>query len=218
MMTVPREPEGTESRRPAPPGEGSPRRIEALSDGIFAIVMTLIVLQIHVPSGPARDLVPALESLLPTLLTYLLTFVTLGMLWFGNRTQSHFISTADHPLVWLNLAFLGAIALIPFSAALLSTYPTSRFAVIEYGAHLTVASAIHGCIWLYAVAHPALLAAPLSPNYVRRSKVWTFAPAVGYALGTGIGAINPLAGIVLFALVPVPFVTGIFYRGLARAQ
>jgi len=67
--------------------DGSPRRLEALSDGVFAIVMTLLVLEIHVPDGPAGNLGTELAHLVPTLLTYALSFTVRGVLWFGHRPQ-----------------------------------------------------------------------------------------------------------------------------------
>ncbi|MCU1525051.1 MAG: hypothetical protein JWO18_1945, partial [Microbacteriaceae bacterium] len=125
------------------PGRGSTRRMEAPSDAVFAIVMTLIVLEVHVPTGPPSKLPEQFLEATPTLLTYALTFITVGVLWFGNRTQSELLIAADHPLVWLNLLFLGLVALIPFSSALLARNPTTSFAVVEYGAHLTAASIAH---------------------------------------------------------------------------
>lgn len=206
----------TEAEPAAPPGDGSPKRLVALNDGIFAIVMTLIVLEVRVPDGPAAALGHQIGVILPTLLTYALTFATLGVLWFGNRAQSEYIQVANHPFVWMNLLFLGTIALVPFSAALLGRYPTSRFAVVEYGIHLTVAAIIHGVTWLYAVDHPVLLNRTLTDRYRRLSRGTTFALAAGYGLSTVVGLIYPLAGLLAFVAVPIPFVAGWYYRRLAR--
>ncbi len=197
------------------PGTGSPRRLEMLTDGVFAIVMTLIVLQIAIPSGPAVQLPHDLARLIPTLLVYALTFVTLGTLWFGNRTQSEFVSKADHPLVWLTLLMLLFVALVPFSAGLMGRYPESRVAVVLYGVHLTVVFTLHACLWLYVSYRPRLLRDGLSARYLRWSRLAAFAAAIGYAIATGLGAISPLAGIVGYLVVPIPFVTGLYYRGLA---
>jgi uncharacterized membrane protein len=204
-----------ESPSPSRPGTGSPRRLAALSDGVFAIVMTLIVLQIAIPNGPMRALPHELSLLVPTVLTYGLTFVTLGALWFGNRTQAESIRAADHPLVWLTLLMLGIVALVPFSAALLGRYPTAEIAVVIYGLHLTIVYAVHACVWVYASFHPDLLVAGISDRYRRWSRLAAFAPAMGYAIATGLGAIAPLAGLIGFLVVPVPFVIGVYYRGLA---
>jgi uncharacterized membrane protein len=197
------------------PGTGSPRRVEMLTDGVFAIVMTLIVLQIAIPTGPVGQLQHDLATLVPTLLTYGLTFITLGALWFGNRTQSEFIRRADHPFVWLTLLMLGIVALVPFSAGLLGHYPTAKVAVVVYGIHLTLVYGIHGCLWLYVSLRPGLLREGVSATYRKWSRLAAFAPAVGYAIATGLGAIAPLAGLIGYLVVPIPFVTGLYYRGLA---
>jgi uncharacterized membrane protein len=200
------------------PGEGSPRRLETLNDGVFAIVMTLIVLQIRVPTGPTSELADQLRQLVPTVLTYGLTFMTLGVLWFGNRTQSEMIERANHPLIWINLSFLGIVALIPFSAAFLGGFPTERIAVVVYGIHLTLASLAHAASWLYASFHPDLLAPGISARYLRVSRFATLAPACGYSLATLLGLLSPIAGLVGYLVVPLPFVVGLFYRALARVD
>ena len=204
------------ARAVARPDVGSPRRLETLTDGVFSIVMTLIVLQIAVPRGPEAQLLGQLAKLLPTLVTYALTFVTLGALWFGNRTQGEFIERADHTLVWLTLLMLGFVALIPFSAALLAAFPVSRIAVVVYGVHLSVVFVVHGSLWTYVSRRPWLLREGVSESYRRRARVASFLPAIGYAIPTVIGAVAPLAGLVGFLLVPVPLVAGVFYRWLAR--
>jgi uncharacterized membrane protein len=198
------------------PGLGSPKRLATLSDGVFAIVMTLLVLQIAVPHGSASALPHELRLLIPTLLAYALTFVTLGTLWFGNRTQSEFVSKADHPLVWLTLLMLLFVALVPFSAGLIGRYPGSRVAVVLYGVHLTVVFTVHACLWLYASFRPQLLREGVTARYLKWSRLAAFAAAMGYAIATGLGAIAPLAGLIGYLVVPIPFVTGLYYRGLAR--
>lgn len=198
------------------PGLGSMRRVELLADAVFAIVMTLVVLEIGVPEGPAGALPDQLRALAPTFGTYALTFVTLGALWFGNRTQDELVERADHPLVWLTLLMLGLLALVPFSAGLLSDFPRARVAVVFFGVHLTAVFAVHGTLWWYVSHRPWLLRDGVAPRYLRRSRPWAFLPALGYAAATGLGAIVPVAGLVGFLLVPVPLVTGVYYRGLRR--
>jgi uncharacterized membrane protein len=197
------------------PDLGSLRRIEALVDGVFAMMMTVIVLQIAVPRGPEAALWHDLRALVPTLLTYALTFITLGALWFGNRTQSEFILRANHTLVWLSLGMVGLVALVPFSAALLAANHSSRTAVVIYGAHLTMVFAAHGLIWLYASLRPELLREGVTAAYRRKARLPSFLPAIGYAVATALGALDPIAGLVGYVLMPVPLVAGTFYRWLA---
>jgi uncharacterized membrane protein len=202
--------------QPHIPGQGSTRRIEALGDGVFSIVMTLIVLEVHVPEASSADLAAALLKMAPTLIPYALTFLTLGMLWFGNRTQSEQLRAADHPLVWLNLLFLGLVALIPFSSALLSRYPTDRLALVIYGVHLVAASLAHAISWVYATYRADLVRPEITQRYLHYSRIATFMPAIGYAIATTIGALIPSIALIAFLLVPLPFVTGIYYRVLQR--
>jgi uncharacterized membrane protein len=197
------------------PGLGSPKRLAQLSDGVFAIVMTLLVLQIALPRGSSSELPHELRLLIPTLLAYALTFVTLGTLWFGNRTQSEFVRKADHPLVWLTLLMLLFVTLVPFSAGLIGRYPESRVAVVLYGVHLTVVFTLHACLWLYASLRPHLLRKGMTARYLKWSRLAAFVAAMGYAIATGLGAIAPLAGLIGYLVVPIPFVTGLYYRGLA---
>jgi TMEM175 potassium channel family protein len=111
-------------------------RIAALSDAVFAIALTLIVLDIRVPrqEGVATeyDLATALGRLSPRLLTYLLSFMMLGIFWVGQQTHLNHLRRADRHLTWFHLAFLATIAVMPFSTALLAEFMTFRTALLVY--------------------------------------------------------------------------------------
>lgn len=204
------------SPRAERPGSGSPVRLEALIDGAFAIVMTIIVLEIEPPSGPESEFGRQLASLTPTMLAFGLVFVTLGTLWFGNRTQSGMIRRTDAPLTWLNLLLVGLVALVPFSGRFLIGDPGSRIAVIWYAAHLTAIYLVHGSAWLYVSFHPGLLRDGVTDDYRRRSRLVAFIPAMIYAVAIVAAFLHPIAGIATCLIVPALLVSGIFYRGLAR--
>ncbi len=99
-------------------------RLAALSDGIFAVAMTLLVLDIHAPAMEAvhneQDLGHALVALLPRLLMYLMSFLTLGIFWAGQQTQFNYLSHANRHFSWIHIAFLAAVSLMPFSTTLLA--------------------------------------------------------------------------------------------------
>lgn len=207
---------------PDHPGMGPTRRLEALVDGVFAIVMTIIVIEVQLPKGATADnLLAALRGNLPTLLGYALVFITLGTVWFGNRTQNDFARYADHPFVWLNLLMLMLVAFVPYTADLLAHYPTQRVAVVTYGLHLTAITAVHGAHWWYLTAHPWLLHPGLTESYLTRSRFPAFTLAIGFAAATLLGLAWPIAGLIGYLLVPVPSVSGIYYRwltSLARSE
>jgi uncharacterized membrane protein len=110
-------------------------RLGGISDGIFAVSMTLLVLGLAVPTLSARtegDLWQALVGLGPNVLVYTMSFMTLGIFWVGQGTQLNQLARSNRHYSWLQLAFLLAVTLVPFSTALLARFPTFRVALVEY--------------------------------------------------------------------------------------
>jgi uncharacterized membrane protein len=128
-------------------------RIEALSDGVFAIAMTLLVLDIKVPVGEfvsESDLIGAFWPLMPKFLAYLLGFMTLGIFWVGHATQFKFIARTDRHLTWLNIFFLLIISLFPFSTGFLSEHIHFKFAIGVYWLNIFLAGLAIYIHWIYA--------------------------------------------------------------------
>jgi uncharacterized membrane protein len=121
-------------------------RLAALSDGIFAVAMTLLVLDLHVPASGAihsePDLWHALVKLSPSLLTYFMSFLTLGIFWVGQQTQLNHFARSDRHLAWIQLAFLLAVSLTPFSTALLAAFITYRIALVVYWFNILLLGAV----------------------------------------------------------------------------
>nr|HET6901288.1 TMEM175 family protein [Ktedonobacteraceae bacterium] len=115
-------------------------RLAALSDGIFAVAMTLLVLNLHVPASGALASEHAVWDLLvhlsPSLLAYGMSFLTLGIFWIGQQTQLDRFARSDRWLTWIHLAFLLAVTLMPFSTGLLAASITSRLALVVYWLNL----------------------------------------------------------------------------------
>jgi uncharacterized membrane protein len=108
-------------------------RLETLDDGVFAIAMTLLVLELRVSTNAEvteRELVHQLLQLLPKLGSIFLSFLLLGMSWIGHHNQYVYIRRTDCPFLWINILFMFFITLIPFSTALLGEHPTTRTAMI----------------------------------------------------------------------------------------
>ena len=151
-------------------------RMEAFSDGVFAIAITLLVLEIHVPQAkhtrPA-DLPAALWALLPQFLSYALSFVIVGVYWVAHHLMMHALRRVDRTLLWLNILFLGCITLIPVSADLLGQFRTSPIAVAVYGANLVLTSASLLLWWVYATYKGRLLAEGTDARYVRVATIRT---------------------------------------------
>lgn len=114
----------------------SVERLAALSDGIFAVAMTLLVLDLRVPAAEAihsgHDLRQALMALAPEILMYMMTFVTLGIFWVGQQTQLNFLERSHRSLAWIHIVFLFAVTLTPFSTRLLAEFIAYRTALLCY--------------------------------------------------------------------------------------
>jgi len=130
------------------------QRIEALSDGVFAIALTLLVLDIKVPIGDAfkteGDLLAALCSLMPRFLSYFLSFMTLGIFWTGHTMQFSFIEKSDRHLNWLSLFFLLFVSILPFTTAFLSEHISFRLSIAVYWLNIFALGAGLYLHWWYA--------------------------------------------------------------------
>src|SRR6266496_1639475 len=115
-------------------------RLAALSDGVFAIAMTLLVLDLRVPVSTGLqfegELWLALLPLAPRLVAYGLSFMTLGIFWVGQQTQLSSFAHSDRTLTWIHIGFLLAVSLLPFSTGLLAEFFTFRSAVVIYWLNL----------------------------------------------------------------------------------
>jgi len=129
-------------------------RIEALSDGVFSITMTLLVLKLEVPEvmhhSSNEDMLRQLLALGPAFATYVVTFLIAGGFWFLHHLTFHFIRHANGALLWISLLFLMFVALLPFSAGLMShllIHPVSQY--FYFGNQLAIAALLN-LHWLYA--------------------------------------------------------------------
>lgn len=114
----------------------SVERLAALSDGIFAVAMTLLVLDLRVPAIEVvrneQDLWRSLAALSPRLVMYMMSFMTLGIFWVGQQTQLNHLARSDRGLAWIHILFLFAVSITPFSTTLLAEYTAYRLALLAY--------------------------------------------------------------------------------------
>lgn len=204
----------------------SVERLAALSDGIFAVSMTLLVLDLHVPVRDAihseRDLSHALLALSPRIVVFLMSVMTNGIFWVGQQTQLNQFARADRNLAWIHIAFLGAVSLTPFSTALLAEYIHFRIALLVYWFNILLLGMLLLWSWSYATrAHLLTNDAPADINsaVVRRIVIAQSLYACGAAL-CFFSTYYSIAGIVLvqvnYAIAP-HFCWGLFSRKVGGA-
>jgi uncharacterized membrane protein len=191
---------------------GSAERLAALSDGIFGVGMTLLVLDLRLPVAfelhRERLLLHALRVLLPKLVTYALSFMTLGIFWVGQQTQLNHLERSDRRLTWIHLGFLFSVTMMPFSTQLLGAFPSYRSALLLYWATIVCLGGGLYASWGYATRH-RLVRADFLPEYsaaiCRRIEI---AQAL-YALGALLCVISPYWSIAFILLVQLNYVLGI---------
>src|SRR5215216_7123877 len=133
-------------------------RLEAFSDGVIAIAITLLVLEIRVPeeAESAEALWAGLRDLWPAYLGYLISFATIGIMWANHHTIFRLISRTSHYLILTNLLFLLCLAFLPFPTALLTHtlgHADERVGIIVYSGAFLVTPLAYNLLWSYAAAH-----------------------------------------------------------------
>ncbi|MCK6576852.1 MAG: DUF1211 domain-containing protein [Anaerolineae bacterium] len=185
-------------------------RIETLADGVFAIVMTLLVFDIRVPGADAvaaQGLASALTSVIPNLLSYILSFLILGVLWVGHHNQFFYIKRADRTLLWINIIFLMAIALLPFSAGLLARYGREdRLALIAYDVNLIIGGVLLFFHWWYATRDNHLLNQEVEPRVRRLVVVRILIPPILYFTAALVSLLSIDIAILINVVVPLLYI------------
>ena len=185
-------------------------RIEALTDGVFAVAMNLLVLDIRVPELQqplaTAELPLKLLSLWPKFLSYTISFVILGVYWVGHHVQLSFIRRADRPLLWINILFLLWVALVPFSTALLSEYATTRIAIAIYGANLIAIGLTLALHWWYATTENRHVDPDIDRGLVRGAMYRTLMGPLVYVIAIGLSFFRAEVSLALYALVPMLYI------------
>jgi uncharacterized membrane protein len=164
-------------------------RIEAFSDGVFAIAITLLVLEIKVPEHPENGLGRALLDQWPSYASYVVSFFVIGIIWINHHAIFDHLVRADRGLLFLNLLLLLWIGLLPWPTNVLGTYmqqggADERVAAVLYTGVMTLMGASFGALWTYATRHRNLLGPTLSDDEIRlRTRRFTVgAPVYGFAM------------------------------------
>jgi len=183
-------------------------RLEAFSDGVFAIAITLLILEVKVPrAGTEGSLLRALAQLWPSYLGYVISFVTLGIMWANHHTIFTYIRRTDRYFLLIHVFFLMCISFLPFPTAVLAEhlpYPDSRrIAVAAYSATLVVIALAYNAVWWYAVAGRRLLDAAADPVAVRSiSRRYALGP-VSYAVSFALAFVNVWASLSVHGILAI---------------
>jgi uncharacterized membrane protein len=183
-------------------------RIAALSDGIFAVAMTLLVLEIHTPDKldihSEAELCAGLAALAPRIVAWLLSLMTLGIFWVGQQTHLDHVEHADRDLSWLHFLFLACVTALPFSTRLLAEFITYKAAFLVYWLNILLCGlSILACA-IYA-ERAGLIKADAPENFSRAYRRRVLIAQALYAAGAALGLISIPLGIGFIVLVQLNY-------------
>ena len=195
-------------------------RLAALSDGIFAVAMTLLVLELHTPTAAQvhseHELIQALAALGPQWIVYGMSFLTLGIFWAGQQTQLNHIEQGTRDLTWIHLGFLFSVTLTPLTTRLLGEFVHYRVAVGFYWLNILVSGVM--LYWSWAHATRAGLIKSDAPAEIRNSICRRIIIAQSlYAVGAALCLINTWISIGIIVLVQLNYAIAPRFRGRNNA-
>ena len=183
------------------------KRAEAFSDGVFAVAITLLVLELKVPGGEGA-LLHRLLAIWPSYLAYVVSFLTIGIMWLNHHTLFGHVVRVNRTLLLLNLLLLLVIAVVPFPTALVGEElakhlhgDDAKTITVAYGLVMILMSICFSAVWWYAVFRPGVLDERLTREDVRRSIPRFGLGFFGYIVATVIGFYSPLTALVLFGVL-----------------
>jgi uncharacterized membrane protein len=185
------------------------KRAEAFSDGVFAVAITLLVLELKVPDGDG-GLAHRLLTIWPSYLAYVVSFLTIGIMWLNHHTLFTHIVRVDRVLLVFNLLLLMLVAVVPFPTKIIGEElrghlhgADAKTIMVTYGLLMIAMSICFSAIWWYVVFHQGMLDERLEEAAIRRSIPRFGVGFAGYVVTTLIAFVSPLAALVLFGLIAV---------------
>jgi uncharacterized membrane protein len=202
--------DGTADRGEAPYAGSaglSTARVASLTDGVFAIVLTLLVLDVHAPAAATQaQLLARLRDIVPQLTLFVASFAIVAVFWYGHHMEMHWIVRSDRVHLGITLTFLLTISFMPFSASLLGKNHALPLAATIYGANLCAAGIVRCVHWSYATKGHRLVATILDPDLIRHVRHVFIVVPILYIVAAALAWLSPIAALVCFVLIPLLYV------------
>lgn len=182
------------------------KRIETLVDGIFAIAMTLLVLNLSIPQLTSSVSNITVENyligLIPKLFVYALSFVILAIFWRVNHQQFYRIKRANITFLWITVIWLLFVALVPFSTSLMGVYGNIQSANVFFDINLLLIGVFSGLIWYYATKKQFIDEKLTREKIIELNKINLILPIVAL-IAIGVTFITPTWSTLTYAIIPL---------------
>ena len=182
-------------------------RLASFSDNVISIAMTLLVLDVRLPSGLDRVGVgQALHLLAPKLMGFALSFTIVGVFWVGHHLMIRGMAEASRALLWANNLFLLFVSLIPASAALLGGHPEERASAVLYGSNLVLVGSSLLLLFHMSVRFHGRFGLPMRRDHVLLAYTRTAGGVAIALLGIGLAWVSPYVSYAVYLLTPIGFI------------
>jgi uncharacterized membrane protein len=180
--------------------EAGTTRLETFSDGVFAIAATLLVLEIAVDTSKGGSLGSELLKIWPSYLAYVMSFLTIGVIWINHHHCVSLIARVDRPFLFINTLLLLVVSFIPFPTKLVAQYlqkPGEESAVLAYSATLLLMAVLYNVWWRYARRNRRLIGDRVADSSLRAVDR-AFDPGVpAYGIVLAVAFVSPLASVII---------------------
>ena len=185
----------------------APHRLLALTDGVYAFAMTVLVLELSVPivveTAVNKELSHGLLEMWPEFLIYGLSFFVLGVFWLMHHFIFDNVKRYDAALIWINIFFLMCTGLIPFSTALFGAYGAKLIPALVYGINMFLGFLGLWALWLYATRKHRLVDPDLEYEMIKGGTRMAIAYLVTILVAIGLAFVNPVVSFIMYFLIVV---------------
>lgn len=180
-------------------------RMESFSDGVFAIAITILVLEIKIPIVSGDKLVDSFVQQIPKILSFALSFFIIGMYWIAHHHMVHSFNKINRSVLWLNVLNLMFVCFLPYPTGLLGEYPFEKFSILIYALSLCLVNMSGTILWLYTTSKKELEAKinKKSRNYIAIIHMF---PVLMYLISILVSNISLYLSYAIFVIVPLFFI------------
>jgi uncharacterized membrane protein len=181
-------------------------RLESLGDGIFSIAMTILVLELKIPDvigNSWNDFKTSLHESWYSLLCYVISFIVLGIMWFGHRLMFEYIGKTDRYFIFLGVLFYLVVCLVPFSTRFLAKDTFKWYAIMVYGLNLSLCNLTLYAQWLYGAGKIQLLHREIPEEIKKEAHILFLLSPIVYSVAIIISFFVPTISIIIFIVTPI---------------
>lgn len=181
-------------------------RFEAFSDGVFAIAITLLAIDIKVPDLAQVTPSAAVAEIIhiwPYFLSYITSFLVIGVVWLNHHTLFHFLKRIDRTTLTINLFLLMCVAFIPYSTKLIGEYGTLQPVAMFYGLSLTLTGVVYNLLWLHVVRRYLRRYPNVNRRFIYQASLWSAGYPTLYLSAALLSLVTVTGSLIAYALIPL---------------